>query len=94
MAASPLRPDFNPIAKAYLWVGRIFTICGEMIVPGVVGHWGDQLLGIPFPVFAMIGFVAGLILGMTHLIVMANSQDTRGRVEHDQESHDEEHCDD
>ncbi|PQO42741.1 hypothetical protein C5Y97_00885 [Blastopirellula marina] len=62
-----------------------------MIVPGVLGYWVDQFLGIPFPVFAMIGFVAGLVLGMTHLIVMANSQETRGRVEHDPENRDEDH---
>ncbi len=62
-----------------------------MIVPGVLGYGLDQLLGIPFPIFAMIGFASGLILGMTHLVIMANSQETRGRVEHDQVDRDEEH---
>ncbi|RCS41242.1 hypothetical protein DTL42_21980 [Bremerella cremea] len=60
-------------------------------MPGVIGYWLDQFLGIPVPVFAMIGFVAGLILGMTHLVIMANSPETRGRVEHDKAHGDEEH---
>lgn len=89
--APPFQPDLDPIARAYVWVGRIFTICGEMIVPGVLGYEIDHLLGITFPVFAMIGFAAGLILGMTHLVIMANSQETRGRVEHDPAERDEEH---
>lgn len=66
------------MARAYLWVGRIFTVCGEMIVPGVLGYWLDQSLGLGISVFAMIGFAVGLIGGMTHLVLMANSQVIRG----------------
>lgn len=74
------------MARAYLWVGRIFTVCGEMIVPGLLGYWFDQFLGLQFSIFAMIGFAVGLIGGMTHLVLMANSQATRGVADRDQAS--------
>jgi len=71
----------SPIARASLWVGRIFSICGEMIVPGVLGYWLDQTLGFQFSIFALIGFFVGLIFGMTHLVLMATTEQKSGRAE-------------
>ena len=71
------------MARAYLWVGRIFTVCGEMIVPGLLGYWLDQSLGLGISIFAMIGFAVGLIGGMTHLVLMANSNANRGNADRD-----------
>ena len=68
----------SPIARAYLWVGRIFSICGEMLVPGLLGYWLDQALGFQFSIFALIGFFVGLIFGMTHLVLMATSEQNSG----------------
>ncbi|MHC2067285.1 sodium/proton-translocating pyrophosphatase [Bremerella sp. T1] len=86
--APPLEPEMNPIARAYLWVGRIFTICGEMIVPGLLGYWLDQSLGFQFSIFALVGFLVGLIFGMTHLVVMATSLQNSGRVKDTQSTQD------
>ncbi|MEW4454215.1 AtpZ/AtpI family protein [Bremerella sp. JC817] len=89
--APPLQPEMNPIARAYLWVSRIFTICGEMILPGVLGYWLDQYLGFQFSLFALLGFLFGLVFGMTHLVLMATSLQNSGRVE---EAHPEHQRDD
>ena len=71
----PWRPsqDLSSIAIAYQWVGRIFTICVEMILPGIVGYWLDQYFGFEFSFLALIGFLLGLVFGMTHLVLMANA---------------------
>lgn len=71
----------SPIARAYLWVGRIFSICGEMVVPGLLGYWLDQILGFQFSIFALIGFFVGLVFGMTHLVIMATTEQKRGSSE-------------
>lgn len=71
----------SPIARAYLWVGRIFSICGEMLVPGLLGYWLDQSLGFQFSIFALIGFFVGLVFGMTHLVLMATTEQKSGRAE-------------
>ncbi len=68
----------SPIARAYLWVGRIFSICGEMLVPGLLGYWLDQALGFQFSIFALIGFFVGLVFGMTHLVLMATTEQKSG----------------
>ncbi|QDU74534.1 Putative F0F1-ATPase subunit (ATPase_gene1) [Bremerella volcania] len=76
--ASRLQADMSPIARAYLWVGRIFSICGEMLVPGLLGYWLDQTLGFEFSIFALIGFFVGLVFGMTHLVLMATTEQKSG----------------
>lgn len=40
----------------------------EMVLPGLAGWWLDSKVG--WNVFTGIGFVVGLIGGVTHLIVM------------------------
>lgn len=71
----PWRPsqDLSSIAIAYQWVGRIFTICVEMILPGIAGYWLDQYFGFEFSFLALVGFLLGLVFGMTHLVLMANA---------------------
>lgn len=71
----PRRPsqDLSSISIAYQWVGRIFAICIEMILPGIAGYWLDQYFGFGISFLALIGFLLGLVLGMTHLVVMANA---------------------
>ncbi|MEW4562352.1 AtpZ/AtpI family protein [Bremerella sp. JC770] len=78
--APRLQADMSPIARAYLWVGRIFSICGEMVVPGLLGYWLDQALGFQFSIFALIGFFIGLVFGMTHLVLMATTEQKSGRA--------------
>ncbi|HJS08748.1 MAG TPA: AtpZ/AtpI family protein [Pirellulales bacterium] len=64
-----------PMAVAMEWVSRITTVALEMVVPGVIGWFIDRWLGTGF--IAIIGFGLGLVGGMYHLIVMANSANGR-----------------
>jgi len=57
------------MAQAYLWVSRIFSICGTMVLPGLLGYWIDRQLEIQ--VFSIAGFLLGLLLGMIQLVMLA-----------------------
>ncbi len=63
--------DRSPQAIAYHWASRIMTVALEMVVPGVLGYWLDQWIGSRF-VFTILGFAAGLIGGMIHLVRIAS----------------------
>jgi len=63
------------MAAAYIWVSRIFSICGEMVLPGILGYWLDQYWGTKF--IAILGFMLGLTLGMVHLIQIANKSNKK-----------------
>ena len=60
------------MAVAYQWASRIMTVALEMVLPGVAGRWLDQRLGTVL-VFTVVGFVAGMGVGMWHLIRMAGA---------------------
>lgn len=53
------------IAEAYMWVGRIMSICGVMLLPALGGMWLDNKLGTT-PGFTLGGFA----FGMTGALVM------------------------
>ena len=58
----------SPQAQAYHWASRIMTVALEMVVPGVAGYFLlDRYLGTKF-VFCLLGFAAGMSLGIWHLI--------------------------
>ena len=61
----------SPSAIAYQWASRIITVSIEMVVPGLAGYWLDQRIGVT-PLLTVIGFGAGLVLGIWHLIRMSN----------------------
>ena len=61
--------DRSPMAQAMAWSSRITTISLEMVLPAVFGHWLDQRLGTWF-VFVTLGAIAGMTLGLMHLIQM------------------------
>ena len=52
------------------WIGRIFAIMIFMIGPGAAGVWLDRQLGTKF--LAAIGFVVGMVLGTTVLLILVN----------------------
>lgn len=52
------------------WVGRIFAIMIFMIGPGAAGVWLDRQLGTKF--LAAIGFIVGMVLGTTVLLILVN----------------------
>ena len=58
----------NPMALAMEWVSKITTVSLEMVLPGVGGHYLDKWLGTNF--LALIGFGAGMALGLLHLLQM------------------------
>jgi F0F1-type ATP synthase assembly protein I len=63
---------------AYAWASRITTVSLEMVLPGAGGHWLDRRLGT-LPVFTVIGFTFGLILGIWHLLKMTSAQSGNNR---------------
>ena len=77
-------PSRHPIAIAMEWVSRIFTVALEMILPGLGGQWLDRKLGTGFLV--LVGFVLGLTLGITHLLLMTKVAGSKGEgVDQDRE---------
>jgi hypothetical protein len=78
---NPSRMDYSPIALAYTWVGRIFAICGEMILPCLGGLWLDQKLGTRF--LSIVGLMLGLVLGTIHLIAIASAENSANKQSSD-----------
>jgi F0F1-type ATP synthase assembly protein I len=73
--ATPQRPEIPPYAEGYLWVSRVFTVVLEMVLPGLLGGWLDGRFGTSF--LAIIGFVLGFAVGLTHLVQMARAEADR-----------------
>ena len=69
---------------AYHWASRIMTVSLEMVLPGLAGYWLDQRVGIR-PVFTVLGFGAGMVFGIWHLIQMTRSPDNSDRESGDGE---------
>jgi len=61
----------HPIAVAMQWVARIFAAALMMSLPGVGGQWLDRQWDTGF--VGPLGFVVGLISGMTYLIAVTRS---------------------
>lgn len=59
------------MSEAFNWVGRVMAVAVEMVLPGVAGYWLDGVWKTGF--LAPVGFVLGLVMGMAHLIVMAQA---------------------
>jgi F0F1-type ATP synthase assembly protein I len=59
------------LGEAFNWVGRVIAVAVEMVLPGVAGAWLDRTWGTVF--LSPLGFVLGLLLGVTHLIVMVQA---------------------
>jgi hypothetical protein len=57
------------MAQAMVWSSRITTVALEMALPAVFGHWLDSQLGTWW-VFVTLGAIAGMTLGLMHLIQM------------------------
>ena len=68
--------DRSPLAIAHHWAARIITVALEMVVPGLLGYWLDQWLGLK-GIFILVGFGAGLYRGMRHLLQMTRSESRR-----------------
>jgi hypothetical protein len=68
--------DRSPAAKAYQWATRIMVVSLEMVLPGLAGLWLDRWLG-SLIVFTLLGFAAGSWVGVTHLIRMTRSDQSR-----------------
>jgi F0F1-type ATP synthase assembly protein I len=60
----------SAIAVAYTWAWRVMAISLEMVVPGLAGYWIDTRLGTK-ALFMILGFVAGMTVGMLHLVQIA-----------------------
>lgn len=64
-------PKGRALSEAFSWVGRVVAVAVEMVLPGVAGSWLDRTWGFSF--LAPVGFVVGLVLGVSHLVVMAQA---------------------
>jgi hypothetical protein len=63
------------LAAAYQWAWRIIGLSLGMVIPGVAGYWIDQWLGTR-ALFTLLGFGAGMALGMWRLLRIAKSGDS------------------
>lgn len=64
-------PDRSPFAAAMEWTSRITTISIEMVLPALLGYWLDSKLGTRV-VFVILGAMAGMVLGIWHLLRMTS----------------------
>lgn len=53
------------------WVGRIFAVAIEMVLPALAGRYLDQRFGLGF--LALVGLGLGVTLGMVHLLAMTGA---------------------
>ncbi len=51
------------------------TLCLEMVVPGLLGYWLDTKINT-MPGLTLAGFALGMVVGIWHLIRVANSDDS------------------
>ena len=56
-------------------MARITAVALEMVLPGLAGLWLDHRFGTSFLV--LVGFAAGLVAGVWHLIWMANREEAK-----------------
>jgi hypothetical protein len=66
---APPPDDRTPLALAIAWATTATTIALEMTIPALLGVGLDRWLGIPI-VFTALGAIAGLTLGVLHLMRM------------------------
>jgi hypothetical protein len=59
------------MGEAFSWVGRVMAVAVEMVLPGMAGRWLDLSWGTSF--LTPLGFVVGLVLGVTHLVIMVQA---------------------
>ena len=69
--------DRSPVAIASQWASRVMTVSLEMVLPGMLGYWVDQMLGT-VALFMVIGFVFGITAAIWHLIRMTSSEKNKG----------------
>jgi len=72
-----LGPNRSSFAKAMEWTSRITTISIEMVLPALLGHWADRKLGTRV-VFVLIGAIAGMTLGLWHLLQITAPPSAKG----------------
>lgn len=70
---SPSPDDRAPLAIAADWATVAITVSLEMAVPALMGYGLDYLLGTRV-VFVAIGAILGLVVGMMHLVRLANAK--------------------
>lgn len=62
------------VAVAYMWVGRIMSICGVMVLPAVAGMWLDNEMETT-PVFTLGGFAFGMTVALVMLLKLNTAED-------------------
>jgi F0F1-type ATP synthase assembly protein I len=68
--------DRSSLAKAYQWASRIMVVSLEMVLPGLLGYWFDNLLGTKV-LFMLVGLALGSTAAMVHLIRLTRSEKNR-----------------
>ena len=62
------------MAVAMSWVSRLTTVSVGMVAPGIIGYFIDQKLGTQ-ALFTLLGFAAGMGLGIWQLIRFTRSNE-------------------
>jgi F0F1-type ATP synthase assembly protein I len=76
--ADPPLDDRSPLAIAAAWSATIITISMEMVLPIGLGYLVDTWLGTRI-VFVILGAVAGMTLGMWHLMQVVSKSSSPGK---------------
>ena len=63
--------DRSPMAIAMEWSVRLTTIGLEMALPAAGGSWLDHHLGLPWPIFVILGGIVGFTAGFYQLLRIA-----------------------
>ena len=72
--AAPNPP--SPLSDGITWAYRIIAVSLEIGLPALLGSMLDRWWGTG-PIATLIGALFGLVVGMYHLIRLANSASTR-----------------
>lgn len=73
----PSRPDRrSPLAVGMEWASRITSLAMEMVVPALLGYWGDQKWGTS-PWCVIGGAVVGMLAAGLHFKQMADELSRR-----------------
>ena len=64
--------DRSPMAKAMSKVSEIIAICLMMVIPALIGYWGDQKLGTGL-LFTLTGLMLGMLAAILQLKRLVSS---------------------
>lgn len=81
----PPQDDRPPMVVAMQWVHQITAVSLQMVLPAALGYWLDWRWGTE-PWLALIGAVAGFVVGLRRLLQWANAANRKSGSDGSQRS--------